>query len=76
MMNSKPDFINILPLDLCTECVFNIQMNEYQCMNEYTHIVFYPASNMVVEDDHQIKEYHMIVVISQCSAWLDSLPKA
>ena len=51
-------------------------MNEYQCMNEYTHIVFYPASNMVVEDDHQIKEYHMIVVISQCSAWLDSLPKA
>ena len=23
MMNSKPDFINILPLDLCTECVFN-----------------------------------------------------
>ena len=22
MMNSKPDFINILPLDLCTECVF------------------------------------------------------
>ena len=38
--------------------------------------VLCPASHMIVEDNHQIKDYHIIVVINQCSAWLDySLPK-
>ena len=43
--------------------------------SRFNLIVLYPASHMIVEDNHQIKDYHIIVVISQCSAWLDySLP--